>query len=264
MGLQEIVRLSYSCRAAVDIAFRAVVTLIVTTGILLAQTGGGATLVGTVKDATGAAVGGAKVTVVNTATSFIAETTTSAEGAYYVPYLTPGDYRVKVNSAGFKEFVREGITLRSAEVPRVDITLESGSVNDSVTVSAAASLLNTENVVSAYVLARGCPQGDSGRDEAHGIPAAVYARRGRRGGTGGLPHSGTGPERYRLLAGRNHRQVALYRHGEPGGWSDSGQHGRDGRSEGAHHRRFRGIRALGRRVDEDGVQVGNKLAACVF
>src|SRR5258708_33801902 len=114
----------------------------------MAQDGGGATLVGTVKDATGAQVGGAKVTVVNTATSFITETTTSAEGAYYVPYLTPGDYRVKVSAAGFKEFVREGITLRSAEVPRVDITLELGSLNDSVTVSASASLLNTENVVS--------------------------------------------------------------------------------------------------------------------
>src|SRR5262249_40610643 len=91
-------------------ALRGVVTLMVATVTGMAQTGGGATLVGTVKDATGATVGGAKVTVVNTATAFITETTTSAEGAYYVPYLTPGDYRVKVSSAGFKEFVREGIT----------------------------------------------------------------------------------------------------------------------------------------------------------
>src|SRR5436853_42977 len=83
-----------------------------------------------------------KVTVVNVATSFIAEATTTDEGAYYVPYLAPGDYRVKVTAAGFKEYVREGITLRSAEVPRIDITLELGSVNDSVTVTAAASLLN--------------------------------------------------------------------------------------------------------------------------
>src|SRR5712671_1439613 len=133
-------------------ALRGILTLTVATGPVVAQTGGGATLVGTVKDVTGATVGGAKVTVVNTATSFITETTTSSEGAYYVPYLTPGDYRVTVSSAGFKEFVREGITLRSAEVPRVDITLELGSISDSVTVSASASLLNTENVVSAYVL----------------------------------------------------------------------------------------------------------------
>ena len=42
--------------------------------------------------------------------------------------------------------------MRSAEVPRVDIVLEVGSVNPSVTVNAAASPLNTETVVSAYVV----------------------------------------------------------------------------------------------------------------
>lgn len=128
------------------------IALMVSSAALLAQTGGGATLVGTIRDATGATVGAAKVTVVNTATSFVTETTSSAEGAYYVPYLIPGTYRIRVSSAGFKEFVREGITLRSAEVPRIDITLELGAVTDSVTVSASASLLNTENVVSSYVL----------------------------------------------------------------------------------------------------------------
>ena len=117
-----------------------------------AQTGGGATLVGTVKDSTGAVVAGAKLTVVNLATAFTSENTTSTEGAYYIPYLAPGEYRIKVSAPGFKEFVREGITVRSAEVPRIDITMEVGAVSESVTVSASASLLNTENVVSAHVL----------------------------------------------------------------------------------------------------------------
>ena len=84
-----------------------------------AQTGGGATLVGTIKDATGAVVGGAKVTVTNVATAFVTEITTGSEGNYYVPYLAPGEYRMKVVAPGFKEFVRSGITLRSADVPRI-------------------------------------------------------------------------------------------------------------------------------------------------
>ena len=42
--------------------------------------------------------------------------------------------------------------MRSADEPRVDIVLDVGAVTESVTVSAAASLLNTENVVSAYVV----------------------------------------------------------------------------------------------------------------
>ena len=109
--------------------------MLVATAVTMAQTGGGATLVGTVKDASGSFVAQASVTVVNTATAFVTTTTTKAEGAYYVPYLTPGNYRVSVNAAGFKEFVREGLTLRSAEVPRVDIVLEVGAVTESVTVS---------------------------------------------------------------------------------------------------------------------------------
>src|SRR6185503_3775107 len=105
----------------------------------------------TVKDSSGSLVAGAKVRVVNPETSFLTETVTLADGSYYVPYLTPGNYRVTVNASGFKEFVRDGLSMRSAEVPRVDIVLEVGSVNESVTVSAAASMLNTETVVSAYV-----------------------------------------------------------------------------------------------------------------
>jgi len=131
-----------------------VLTFFAAIGVVIAQTGGGATLVGTVRDATGATVPGAKVTVVNNATAFVTANVTSAEGAYYIPYLAPGEYRMKVSASGFKEFVREGITLRSSEVPRVDITMEVGSVSDSVTVSAEASLLNTENVVSAYVIGK--------------------------------------------------------------------------------------------------------------
>ena len=133
-------------------AFKILLILALASAAIMAQTGGGATLVGTVKDSSGSVVGQARVIVINTATNFTTETSTGADGAYYVPYLTPGDYRVKVSAPGFKEFVREGLTMRSAEVPRIDINLELGAVTESVTVNASASLVNTENVVSAYVI----------------------------------------------------------------------------------------------------------------
>ncbi len=117
-----------------------------TTVAVFAQTGGGATLVGTVRDSTGAVVGGAKVVAINTATNFIAEHMTSAEGSYYIPYLVPGEYRIKVTAAGFKEIVREGILLRSAEVPRIDINLEVGAVTESVTVSGSDRYLTNSRV----------------------------------------------------------------------------------------------------------------------
>src|SRR5258707_6779353 len=109
MTLREVVRFLRSAPKRRHSALRGIVTLTVAVATAMAQTGGGATLVGTVKDSTGATVGAAKVTVVNTATSFITETTTSAQGAYYVPHLPPGDYRVKLRPAGFKEFCRAGI-----------------------------------------------------------------------------------------------------------------------------------------------------------
>lgn len=62
--------------------------------LLDGQTTGTGTMVGTVTDTSGAVVAGAKVTVVNTATAFTSEITTGGEGAYYIPYLAPGTYRL--------------------------------------------------------------------------------------------------------------------------------------------------------------------------
>jgi len=129
-----------------------IATLVAGSAEVMAQTGGGATLVGTVHDAMGATVAGAKVSVTNTETAFVTETITKEDGGYYLPYLAPGSYRLKVTASGFKEYVQEGLSFRSAEVPRVDISLELGSVSESVTVEASAPLINTENVLSSYVI----------------------------------------------------------------------------------------------------------------
>lgn len=119
---------------------------------LNAQTGGAGTLVGTVTDSTGAVVVGAKVTVVNTETAFVSETVTSQEGGYYAPYLAPGTYRLTIEGAGFKRYVREGVIIRTGETPRIDVKLELGAVSDSVTVSGATPLLDTETSTSGQTL----------------------------------------------------------------------------------------------------------------
>src|SRR5882724_8889432 len=68
-----------------------------------------ATLVGTVKDSTGAVVPGASVTVVNSQTSFRSETTTRSEGDYRLPYLNPGSYQVTLEASGFKRYRLEAL-----------------------------------------------------------------------------------------------------------------------------------------------------------
>ena len=118
-----------------------------------AQTTGAATIVGTVSDITGAVVPNAKLTVVNVETNFNFEGLTNQDGYYYVPYLRPGTYRVTVEAAGFKKYVRDGIELRTNDEPRIDVKLEVGNVTESVEVQAAASLLETETAVAGGVMA---------------------------------------------------------------------------------------------------------------
>ena len=77
----------------------ATILLAAVAGAATAQTGGGSTLVGTVKDSSGALIPNAKITVINTGTSFHSEGETSAEGNYYIPYLNPGTAETPHGSA---------------------------------------------------------------------------------------------------------------------------------------------------------------------
>ncbi|MFN7925176.1 MAG: carboxypeptidase-like regulatory domain-containing protein [Bryobacteraceae bacterium] len=117
-----------------------------------AQTTGAATIVGTVSDTTGAVIPGAKITVINTQTAFKFEGASNAEGYYYIPYLRPGIYNLTVESQGFKKHVRDGIELRTNEQPRIDVRLEVGSAAESIEVTGATPLLETETAVSGGVM----------------------------------------------------------------------------------------------------------------
>ena len=70
-----------------------------------------ATIAGHVFDTSSAAVPGAKVAATNTATNETTRATTGASGAYTLPFLRPGSYRLTVTAAGFKQFIRDDMTL---------------------------------------------------------------------------------------------------------------------------------------------------------
>ncbi|MBO0720588.1 MAG: carboxypeptidase regulatory-like domain-containing protein, partial [Blastocatellia bacterium] len=78
--------------------------------IIFAQQGRG-TIQGTVVDANGAAVAGAKVTITGTATNLSFNAVTGAEGFFLVPNLNVGGYSVTVTKDGFKKVVQRGIVL---------------------------------------------------------------------------------------------------------------------------------------------------------
>jgi len=126
--------------------------LLAAVAVTNAQTTGTATLVGNLTDATGAIIAGAKITVINVDTSFTSTTVTNAEGYYYVPYLNPGTYQLTIEAAGFKRYVRDGVLLRTNEQPRIDVQLEVGSVTESIQVTGAPPLLETETAVAGGIL----------------------------------------------------------------------------------------------------------------
>ena len=102
-----------------------------------------ATISGTITDATGAVVPNAVVIVTNVQTGISVRTEATEAGTYVVPSLRPGDYSIAVESKGFQKTVRTGVTLQVAQVARIDVTLQTGALTESVEVVAATPLLDT-------------------------------------------------------------------------------------------------------------------------
>jgi hypothetical protein len=101
-------------------------------------------LTGDVVDPSGAAVSGAEVTVVNSGTGTTRSTTTSEAGDYSLPSLAPGDYAVTVSKPGFRQVKREGLRLEVNQTARVDFTLEVGAVSETVEVTGAVPLIDSD------------------------------------------------------------------------------------------------------------------------
>jgi Carboxypeptidase regulatory-like domain/TonB dependent receptor len=102
------------------------------------------TILGTVKDLSGAFVPGATITATNTGTSFSRKTITDASGNYTVPLLPIGSYTVTADAHGFKKTIRTGVSLRLGEQARIDLVLSVGSVQTTVTVQGNAPVLDTD------------------------------------------------------------------------------------------------------------------------
>jgi Carboxypeptidase regulatory-like domain len=100
---------------------------------------------GTVTDKTGAVVPGASVTITNTATGVVDKRVTDDLGAYHVPDLQPGTYTMDVAKTGFATQHIQAFTLIVGQLFQQNITLAVGQAEQTVSVSAAALLLNTES-----------------------------------------------------------------------------------------------------------------------
>lgn len=101
------------------------------------------TILGVVKDSSGAVVPEAKVTVINSDTNESRTDTTSGAGEYRVPALQPGHYTVRMEKAGFRTETQTGLTLDVAQQLVMNATLQTGASTQEVTVTAEETLVDT-------------------------------------------------------------------------------------------------------------------------
>ncbi len=103
------------------------------------------TVLGTIRDKTGGAVANAKVTLRNDATGSVATKTTDGEGNYEFPGVRIGRYDLTVEQAGFATASATGFTVNVNTRQRVDLELAVGQVTETVEVTGAATILETDS-----------------------------------------------------------------------------------------------------------------------
>lgn len=175
----------------------------------------GAQLSGSVKDGSGAIIPEAKISIRNLATGVVTPVVTDAAGFYAAPNLLPGNYEVTATAGGFASELQNGITLTVGEQQTLNFALKVGTVNENVTVTGSAAVVELTSSSTGAVIGSGAVVGLplNGRDwiqlaalnpAVHTLPeqpsATGLANRENRGIGTQLSISGTRPQQsnYRM------------------------------------------------------------------
>ena len=102
-------------------------------------------LLGTVTDESGAIVPHAKITITNQGENVSHETMTDAQGTFEALNLKAGTYTVTAEAAGFKAFKSSNLDLAARQTLRVNVTLQLGAVQETVSVEGAAPVIATDS-----------------------------------------------------------------------------------------------------------------------
>jgi hypothetical protein len=112
----------------------------------------GATISGTVTDPSGSKMPDVSIAITNTGTGIVTSTVTKGEGAFSVPNLQPGSYEISASAKGFSTLLRKGVTLTVGQELILNLSLQVGSVNEQVTVTAEAPTVNLANATISGVI----------------------------------------------------------------------------------------------------------------
>src|SRR5438876_6627356 len=105
-----------------------------------------AQITGTVKDASGAVLPGTEVTATHIETGIARMTVSNETGAYVLPNLVTGAYKLEASLPGFRTFVQTGIVLQVNSNPVINVTLQVGQRSEQIEVQANAALVETRTV----------------------------------------------------------------------------------------------------------------------
>ena len=107
---------------------------------------------GQVTDSTNAVIPGVAVRATNLETNVAATAVSNAQGAYEIPYLNPGTYKVETEMAGFKTRTQSGVELRMGDRIRLDMTMSPGDLKEVVEVRAQAPVLESTTASISQVM----------------------------------------------------------------------------------------------------------------
>jgi hypothetical protein len=117
-----------------------IVLIALGSGLVFAQ-GSTAAITGTVKDASGAVLQGAVVTIKHLDTGLTRTAQADTSGNFTVSSIPVGEYEITAEKMGFRREVRRGINLVVAQEAQVNLTLQVGSIDQQVTVTDDAPLV---------------------------------------------------------------------------------------------------------------------------
>jgi len=130
---------------------KAVVFTVICSVAICAQSNKGG-ISGTVFDPNGAVVPGATVVITDLGTQKVVTLTTSESGAYSATSLDPVTYSVRVEATGFKKAIIEKVKVDTATIAAVNVTLETGAVGETVTITSDAAVINTESATTTQTV----------------------------------------------------------------------------------------------------------------
>jgi len=125
---------------------------LIAAGTSWAQAVAGSQVSGVVKDSSGGVLPGVEVTITKTDTGTVRTVFTGADGAYVIPNLPVGPYKLKAVLQGFNTYVQEGIVLQVNTNPTIDVALAVGSVGEQVTVTASTTTVETRSTGVGQVI----------------------------------------------------------------------------------------------------------------